>query len=62
MRSPGFSERADFAAAAPTWLVGEVDGDYRHRPTATLDAVTNYELYKALHSSHNDRNYFELYA
>lgn len=44
------------------WLMGEViHGDYRqwaapHR----LDSVTNYELYKGLHSSHNDHNYFEV--
>ena len=25
-----------------------------------LDAVTNYECYKGLYSSHNDRNYFEI--
>jgi len=44
------------------WLMGEVvHGDYRRwaNPDA-LDSVTNYELYKALYSSHNDRNYFEL--
>lgn len=49
-RKPGF------------WLMGEVVfGDYREwvSPTA-LDATTNYEAYKALHSSHNDRNYFEM--
>ena len=44
------------------WLMGEViHGDYRqwaapHR----LDSVTNYELYKGLHSAHNEHNYFEL--
>jgi cyclomaltodextrinase / maltogenic alpha-amylase / neopullulanase len=50
------SLRSDF------WLFGEVvHGDYRRWANpATLDAVTNYELYKALFSSHNDRNYFEL--
>ncbi|HEU4533450.1 MAG TPA: alpha-amylase family glycosyl hydrolase [Polyangiaceae bacterium] len=44
------------------WLVGEVvHGDYgRWAGPGALDAVTNYELYKALYSSHNDRNYFEL--
>lgn len=44
------------------WLMGEVvSGDYRQwaNPDA-LDSVTNYVLYKALYSSHNDRNYFEL--
>ncbi len=44
------------------WLVGEVvHGDYAAwAGPGALDAVTNYELYKALYSSHNDRNYFEL--
>lgn len=44
------------------WLLGEViHGDYREwAETAKLDSVTNYELYKGLYSSHNDRNYFEL--
>jgi glycosidase len=48
--------RSDF------WLLGEViHGDYRRWANpAMLDAVTNYELYKGLYSSHNDRNYFEL--
>lgn len=44
------------------WLLGEViHGDYTGwaRPQM-LDSVTNYELYKGLYSSHNDRNYFEL--
>ena len=44
------------------WLLGEViHGDYRDWVgPAMLDAVTNYELYKGLYSSHNDRNYFEV--
>jgi cyclomaltodextrinase len=44
------------------WLMGEVvHGDYRQWANpAALDSVTNYELYKALYSSHNDRNYFEV--
>lgn len=44
------------------WLVGEVvSGDYTRWANAeALDSVTNYVLYKALYSSHNDRNYFEL--
>src|SRR5262249_18836066 len=44
------------------WVMGEViHGDYRRwvNPT-TLDSVTNYEVYKGLYSSHNDRNYFEI--
>jgi glycosidase len=44
------------------WLLGEViHGDYTRWANAeTLDAVTNYEGYKGLFSSHNDRNYFEI--
>ncbi|MCD4673416.1 MAG: alpha-glucosidase C-terminal domain-containing protein [Anaerolineaceae bacterium] len=49
-------QRPDF------WLMGEiVFGDYRQWANPeTLDSVTNYECYKALYSSHNDHNYFEL--
>lgn len=48
--------KADF------WLMGEVvHGDYTQWANAeTLHATTNYECYKGLYSSHNDRNYFEL--
>jgi glycosidase len=44
------------------WLMGEVvHGDYRRWATENrLDSVTNYELYKSLWSSFNDRNFFEL--
>ncbi len=44
------------------WLLGEViHGDYKGwAGPHMLDSVTNYELYKGLYSSHNDRNYFEL--
>jgi glycosidase len=44
------------------WLVGEIiHGDYRTWANPqTLDAVTNYECYKGLYSSHNDRNYHEI--
>lgn len=44
------------------WLMGEiVHGDYlRLANPDRLDSVTNYALYKALYSAHNDRNYFEL--
>ena len=43
------------------WMYGEiVGGDYnRLANNDTLDSVTNYEIYKGLYSSHNDRNYFE---
>lgn len=44
------------------WLMGEVvAGDYRKWANPTcIDSVTNYELYKGLWSSFNDRNFFEL--
>lgn len=44
------------------WLMGEVVfGDYkRWANPQMLDATTNYEAYKGLYSSHNDRNYFEI--
>jgi glycosidase len=58
---------ADLAAAcrgmrSDFWLLGEmVHGDYRRLLGAGgLDSVTNYEAYKALWSSLNDRNYFEI--
>lgn len=44
------------------WLLGEViHGDYAQFISAELlDSVTNYECYKGLWSSHNDKNYFEI--
>jgi cyclomaltodextrinase / maltogenic alpha-amylase / neopullulanase len=44
------------------WLMGEVvHGDYRQwAHPGGLDSTTNYEAYKGLWSSHNDRNYFEI--
>jgi glycosidase len=44
------------------WLLGEVvHGDYRHWVhEGRLDSVTNYELYKSLWSSFNEKNFFEL--
>lgn len=44
------------------WLMGEViHGDYRRWINeGKLDSVTNYECYKGLYSSHNDKNYFEI--
>lgn len=43
------------------WMYAEiVGGDYnRWANPDTLDSVTNYDIYKALYSCHNDRNYFE---
>lgn len=48
--------KADF------WLMGEViHGNYSHWVNDhTLHSVTNYMLHKALYSSHNDHNYFEV--
>ena len=44
------------------FVFGEViHGDYsRWANKNALDAVTNYECYKGLYSSHNDKNYFEI--
>lgn len=44
------------------WLMGEVvHGDYsRWVNEARIDSTTNYECYKGLYSSHNDKNYFEI--
>ncbi|MEG0527853.1 MAG: DUF1653 domain-containing protein [Longicatena sp.] len=44
------------------WLMGEIiHGDYTvWANNDTLDSVTNYECYKGLYSSHNDKNYFEI--
>lgn len=44
------------------WLMGEViHGDYnRWANPDSLDSVTNYECYKGIYSSHNDKNYFEI--
>jgi len=44
------------------WLMGEVvHGDYGNWVKENrLDSVTNYKLFKALCSSHNDRNLYEL--
>lgn len=44
------------------WLMGEViHGDYsRWVNEGTLHSVTNYNLYKALYSGHNEHNYFEI--
>jgi len=50
------SIKADF------WLMGEVvHGNYgRWINEGKIDSTTNYECYKGLYSSHNDKNYFEI--
>ncbi len=50
------SRKADF------WLMGEIiHGDYRRWANEEcLDSVTNYECYKGIYSSHNEKNYFEI--
>lgn len=42
--------------------MGEIiHGDYnRWANSESLDSVTNYECYKGIYSSHNDKNYFEI--
>lgn len=44
------------------WLMAEIiHGDYnRWANESMLDSVTNYECYKGIYSSHNDKNYFEI--
>lgn len=44
------------------WLMGEIiHGDYRLWANGEmLDSVTNYECWKGIYSSHNDKNYFEI--
>ncbi len=44
------------------WILGEVvHGDYREwAGPGMLDSVTNYECFKGLYSSFNDRNFFEI--
>lgn len=44
------------------WLMGEIiHGDYRvWANDEMLDSVTNYECWKGIYSSHNDKNYFEI--
>lgn len=51
--------RADFPDA---WFVGEmIHGDYTsYAAESGLDSITQYEVWKAIRSSLNDRNFFEL--
>ena len=44
------------------WLMGEIiHGDYnRWANPEMMYSVTNYECYKGIYSSHNDKNYFEI--
>lgn len=44
------------------WLMGEIiHGDYnRWAHEGAMDSVTNYECFKGIWSSHNDKNYFEI--
>lgn len=50
------SRREDF------WLMGEIiHGNYRDWANDDMmDSVTNYECWKGIYSSHNDKNYFEI--
>ncbi len=50
------AQRSDF------WLMGEViNGDYNQWANPhMLDSTTNYEAYKGIYSSHNDKNYYEI--
>lgn len=44
------------------WLMGEIiHGNYRDWANPEMmDSVTNYECWKGIYSSHNDKNYFEI--
>ena len=44
------------------WLMGEIiHGNYSNWANPEMfDCVTNYQCYKGIYSSHNDRNYFEI--
>lgn len=44
------------------WLMGEIiHGDYRtYANDEMLHSTTNYECWKGIYSSHNDKNYFEI--
>lgn len=44
------------------WLMGEIiHGQYNRWANSDMfDCVTNYQCYKGIYSSHNDRNYFEI--
>ncbi len=44
------------------WLMGEIiHGNYKMWANPEMfDCVTNYQCYKGIYSSHNDRNYFEI--
>ncbi len=44
------------------WLMGEIiHGDYNDWANEEmLDSTTNYECWKGIYSSHNDKNYFEI--
>jgi glycosidase len=62
---PGFiAELRDFCEKINSnfLLIGEaIHGDYRQWVNDTsMHSVTNYEIYKGLYSSHNDKNYFEI--
>jgi len=62
---PGFWAKALPVVRAghpDAWILGEmIHGDYAaYASEAGLDAVTQYEVWKAIWSSLNDRNFFEL--
>ena len=44
------------------WLMGEIiHGDYKMWANPDMmHSVTNYECWKGIYSSHNDKNYFEI--
>ena len=61
----GFVERLKretYDIKSDFWLMGEIiHGDYnRWAHAGAMDSVTNYECFKGIWSSHNDKNYFEI--
>lgn len=44
------------------WLMGELGGGYvDYLGDDLLDSLTNYEIWREIHSAHNNHNYYELF-
>ena len=57
-----FTDRIGEENGKDIWLMGEIiHGDYgRLLKPEMLHSTTDYECYKGIYSSHNDKNYFEI--
>lgn len=57
-----FTDRIGGEVGKDIWLMGEmIHGDYgRLLKPEMLHSTTDYECYKGIYSSHNDKNYFEI--